>query len=442
MTHFRVTLVVFAAAFVAACASAPSRDNAGDSTSSTGGAPAPGASVGATPVAPPAPASTGAQPGAPSTGVLLFAAGAPVVGLPYSHGSATGTTDAAGTFTYAAGEEVRFSYGGAVLGKAAGAPVLSPYALAGASSCDDGPAVGPLVAALEALDTDADPTNGITIPSTPPATPKAIDPTLALHVFVRAFDGEAWHALGTDSFAATDAIVRGQGVANDGTSWFFSGTTGLDRTNASFASTTKNVLAIPVALALGGSDHIGDIDVWNGTLYAPIEDKKYEAPKVVLFDAASLDAGQVFDIPQSLQTKGVPWIAVDGPRGVAYMAEWDPTPELHVFDLATMAYQHAIPLVTATGTPIGRIQGGKVYKGALYLSSDDAAKTIYKVHLATGTVIQLFALNEDMELEGLSFGARPDGSLLHTLDVPASRTSSELRHHQITKEPLRWKVCP
>jgi hypothetical protein len=65
------------------------------------------------------------------------------------------------------------------------------------------------------------------------------------------------------------------------------------------------------------------------------------------------------------------------------------------------------------------------------------------VHLASGTVIPLFALNlTDEENEGLAFFARPDGSLLHTLNVTSSRTGSELRHHQITREPLRWKVCP
>ena len=104
----------------------------------------------------------------------------------------------------------------------------------------------------------------------------------------------------------------------------------------------------------------------------------------------------MFDIPQNLQTKGVPWIAVDGPRGVAYMAEWDPTPELHVFALATMAYQRAIPL----STPTGRVQGGKVYKGQLYLTTDDATKHVYKVHLASGTIFPVLALNDSRRRAG------------------------------------------
>ncbi len=197
-----------------------------------------------------------------------------------------------------------------------------------------------------------------------------------------------------------------------------------------------SAFAIPLGLAAAGSDHIGDIDVYNGTIYAPVEDKGYAAPKVVLYDATTFSAGTVFDIPHALQTKGVPWIAVDGPRGVAYMAEWDPTPAINVFSLATMTFVRAIPL----STPTGRVQGGKVYKGQLYLTIDDAAKQVLKVHLASGTLFPLFALNlPDVELEGLAMFARPDGSLLHTLNV--TRNGSELRHHTITREPLRWKVC-
>jgi hypothetical protein len=390
--------------------------------------------------------------------VVLFATGAPIAGLAYESGTQKGTTDAKGTFSYVDGTPVRFSIGTTVLGTPAGADVISPYQIAGSATCEDTDALRSLVALLEALDDDANVADGIVLPASPPASPSLPSPDVALRTFIGAFDAEAWTTIGADAFSSGDSIVRGQGIATDGTSWFFSGTTGLEKTDASFASATKNVLAIPIPLAIAGSDHIGDIDYWSGTIYAPVEDKGYKAPKVVLYDPSSLGAGTVFDVPQSLQTGGVPWIAVDGPRGVAYMAEWDPTPELHVFTLAAMAYARAIPLfvpplaplaplpplapLAPAGPPIGRVQGGKVYKGQLYLSTDDAAKDIYKVHLASGTVIPLFAIGADIEEEGIAFFARPDGSLMHTLDVTSSRTSSEVRHHKITREPLRWKVCP
>ena len=428
-THFLGLCAILAAA----CASSESADPgspaaplpSGTSTTS----PAPSSST--------APAPTGPTPTA-ATGVLLFATGAPIRGVSFTAGAHTGTTDASGAFTYDEGATVTFTYGTSMVGAARGAAVLSPYQLAGATTCEDTVALKSLVALLEALDTDHDPSNGITAAATPGAAPALGDLDVALHAFIAAFDGEAWKTVATDTFQLFDALVRGQGVASDGTSWFFSGTTGLEKTNDAYASTTKSSVAIPLLLAAQGSDHIGDIDVLGTTIYAPIEDKGYKAPKVVLYDAISLNAGAIYSIPQNLQTGGVPWIAVDGPRGKAYLAEWDPTPAINVFALSTMAYEKSIPLVTT----IGRVQGGKVHRGALYLSTDSATKQVYKVHLASGTVIELFALNADVENEGLAFFARSDGSLMHTLDVLSSRTGSELRHHQITREPLRWKVCP
>lgn len=76
------------------------------------------------------------------------------------------------------------------------------------------------------------------------------------------------------------------------------------------------------------------------------------------------------------------------------------------------------------------------------MNVDDDAKTVCKVHLASGTIFPLFTLNANVGMEGIVFRPRPDGSLMHTTDVTSSRTSVEMRHHKITREPLRWKVCP
>lgn len=98
------------------------------------------------------------------TGTLLFATSAPIVNLAYESGSHSGTTDAKGTFTYEAGSPVRFLAGELLLGTAAGADVLSPYQMVASAKCDDD-ALKKLVGVLEALDTDADATNGITVPA-------------------------------------------------------------------------------------------------------------------------------------------------------------------------------------------------------------------------------------------------------------------------------------
>ena len=409
-----------------------------------------------------APSADAAGPQGTKTGVLLFGTGAPVVGLPYASGAHAGTTDATGTFAYEAGSAVSFSLGALDLGAPMGAAVLAPYHLAGSATCDDTDDVQKLVALLGSLDGDGVLANGVQLAAQPAAggakktlaqtswtdlaglattmggKPLAA-PIDALRAFIGIFDSEAWTPGSVDNFGTAQALLRGQGVTTDGTSWFFSGTTGLERTDLGYASQASNALAIPVQLAVAGSDHIGDVDGWAGKLYAPIEDKNYQAPKVVLYDPASLSSGTIYSISATLQTKGVPWIAVDGPRGKAYMAEWDPTPAIHVFSLADLTYEKAIDIAPA----IGRVQGGKVYKGQLYLTVDDDQKHVYKVHLGSGAALPVVTLGlAGMELEGLAFLARPDGTLLHTLNVTADRKGVDFRHHTITRAPARWAACP
>lgn len=182
--------------------------------------------------------------------------------------------------------------------------------------------------------------------------------------------------------------------------------------------------------------------MYGGTLYAPIEDGSgYMNPKLVKFDTM-LNAGTVYSIPHALQTQGVPWVAVDGMRSLIYLAEWDPTTQLNLFSLSTVTYLRSLQLTPPAGVTLGRIQGAKVFEGALYLNTDDATKTVYKLNLETGTVLRLFALGAIGENEGLAFLARPDGSQLHTLNVNTSSSGSELRHHQRTRLPLRAEVCP
>lgn len=143
--------------------------------------------------------------------------------------------------------------------------------------------------------------------------------------------------------------------------------------------------------------------------------------------------GKVFSLPADKLTKGVPWVAVDGVRGAMYAAEWDPAPAVLVFHLGDASFEREIPLSEV----LGRIQGAKVFEGALYANSDNAAKTIYKLNLETGTVIELFALNQTFEMEGIAFLAMPDGTLMHTQNATTQATAMEYRHHKRVREPLR-----
>ncbi|MDP1915899.1 MAG: hypothetical protein Q8L14_06625 [Myxococcales bacterium] len=416
------------------------------------------------------PTDGGGVDGGPTRGVLLGGEGplpGPLVGVRYSTPSGSGITDSMGGFDYRVGEQVTFVVGDVAFRPVTGAALLSPFKLVAPGTCLSSSELEKALVLLLSLDVDGVPATGTTLPaySVAPTTRAlsslsladvatvigqlipgraALSPNEAVDRFMRQIDDEAWMEQGLDSFAGAGALTRGQGLAANGTGWIFSGTLSLERTDATFARQQVNNLAIPTLLALAGSDHIGDIDVWNGTIYAPIEDGRtnYMSPKLVLFDAQSLTAGMQYSIPRALQTEGVPWVAVNGAAGHLYFAEWNPTTQLNIFSLSTVQLLSSLTLRPPAGVMVGRVQGAKVFEGALYLATDDATKSLFKMNLQTGTVQKLFSINTTGEQEGLAFSTRADGTQLHTLNVNASTTGSELRHHRRTRLPLRLQLCP
>ncbi len=90
----------------------------------------------------------------------------PVEGLAYVSDTLSGTTDADGTFNYAANETVNFSIGGITLGSAFGAAVITPVDIVNGATSETDPVVTNIARFLQTLDDDGNPDNGITISST------------------------------------------------------------------------------------------------------------------------------------------------------------------------------------------------------------------------------------------------------------------------------------
>ena len=382
-------------------------------------------------------------------------------GVRFTSGTVTGLTDASGAFYYSAGAQVAFSVGGLAIGSVPGAPRITPFTLAG--SCQATPLLTFLLVFLQSLDQDHDPTNGIQLGPLPetlagqalaslsrmqlaqaiaqlsPGTAPVADQD-SLDRFIAQVDGEEWTQRSLDTFSLLSGGERSQGAASDGQSWFFSWRLGLQRTSFDYSLENQNLAAIPLDLGLQGSDHIGDIDVFDNTLYAGIEDSKHYAhPRIALYDTHTLTLQTHYDLDATIQSEGVPWVAFDGPRQLVYSSLWDPSPGINQFDaLSKMAFVRTLALSPA----IGRIQGAKLYRGFLYAATDRALKVIYKINLDTGTTLPVLAMDLGVEQEGLGFLERPDGTALHTLNVTKGTTGSELRHHQRTRAPLRDLLCP
>ncbi len=400
------------------------------------------------------------------TGALVGGTGplpGAIVGMHYRAGDLSGYTDEQGRFRYRDGDTVVFSVGDLEFQPVKGAKLVSPFQLANGSGCAAGDALVHVLQILQSVDKDANLDNGIQLPELPVGDPlrkvqdlavgdlaqaakdvtagaALVDPDQALDRFIRQVDDEAWKAGTGTSFGLPDALYRGQGVATDGKSWFFSSTNHLQRTNQAFVSQVDNVNPVPSAIAQQGGNHIGDIDVHGGLLYAPIEDgPDYLHPYIVTYDAKTLQpTGKSYPLPQKLLTQGVPWVAVDGPRKRVYTAEWNPTQRIDMFDLENnLAFEKTLELTTT----IGRIQGAKVFGGEMYATSDDTDKTIYKIDLDTGTVMKLFTLGTTgSEVEGLALTRESDGAHVHIENVVIPKV--DFPDYIRTRAPLRDRICP
>lgn len=255
-----------------------------------------------------------------------------------------------------------------------------------------------------------------------------------------AFAGPApvsdWVETGRVQFSGPDRFFRSQGVASDGRSLFFSWNLGLSRTeidDTSVVLTDNTTEAIPDDLIATNHNHIGDIDVADGILYAPIEDgPAYAAPWVVLYDARTLQpTGRKYLLPAHIQRDGVPWVAVDKPRGVAYSMEWNDNGKLFVYRLKDFQLIRTVDL----SQPVPRIQGAKLFRGQLYASRDNGAEhSVVAIDPGSGRVTHLFDRNlgHDYEAEGIAFVLRPSGSMMVATGIrEGAQGYTEMRIYRI-----------
>jgi hypothetical protein len=297
---------------------------------------------------------------------------------------------------------------------------------------------------------------------------------------------DGFAAIAPSEVDSIPATLKNEGMAFDGATPVFSWRYGLQRTDSSYKAGLTYPLALPqdiqaVYSSIGNKPdygHIGDIDIANGKLYAPIEDEDNSQLQsyIAVYDSATLQyTGEKHALPLALHTDGVPWVAVDASRNQLYTVTWSGTAanSLNVFDLTTFALIRSVPL--QLGFDGRRVQGAKVFDGMIYASGDshDAGtapstnrKYLYKIDAVSGSVITLFNYDEPSrtEAEGLAFG--PDGTMhvivvapyttpnygvttnptpfassLYSIDGDDWNPSSTLRHFTRAAPPLRDQLC-
>lgn len=230
-------------------------------------------------------------------------------------------------------------------------------------------------------------------------------------------------------FVFEKALLMGQGIATDGEYYYTSGAITALKLTALAKFTfddmelvDSHINPLPDECTERADDHIGGISVYDGKIYASVEDSEdYLSPCIVVFDCETLEpTGEIYDLPNDIFDDGVPWCAVDGETGYLYTSKWTDINSVYVYDTANeMSFVKEIKL----SETIHRIQGGEFYNGKLYLSHDiednGNFKNILGVDINTG-IVEVAAIRDvggdNIEAEGLTFYPSEDGSVMHVLD--------------------------
>jgi len=214
----------------------------------------------------------------------------------------------------------------------------------------------------------------------------------------------------TGQVAVNPGIRQGVARAADGTGWVLS-------TNNALVATAEDPQvergkadpAIPADLAAKGYDHVGDVDVDAGILWAPIEkdDKASGTQVIARYDPVTLAYVGAQEVPQHHAS------FVAAADGIVYSADFFDDDAITRYRWDGTTLQPLAPL--AMSTTVKRIQGGDVADGALWLSTDDESNGLYRVDLTTGEVQALGSVGHvEGEGEGIDATPRPSG-LLHVL---------------------------
>ena len=227
-------------------------------------------------------------------------------------------------------------------------------------------------------------------------------------MFIVACNGAEKNTKTTYQLFDTIEVEGRQGVATDGNYLYVSGSTAL------YKYTMDGQLVLKQEKPFEGlpleCNHIGDIDVWNGEIYAGCEyfmDGQGKNIQVVVYDTDSMKFK--YSIPWNPQSGQVECcgLAVDRDRNEVWMADWVQGGELYCYDLATRSYKRNLKL-----SPALKLQQGIYCKnGKMLISCDDgdaeqkAADHLYVCDLNTGKTKLFRTMNDFIltgEIEGLT----------------------------------------
>jgi len=196
-----------------------------------------------------------------------------------------------------------------------------------------------------------------------------------------------------------------QGVAHWGGGWILSGTNDLSRVDTKLKAIAENTSPIPSEWAAKGYNHVGDVDLANGIIYAPFEQPDYNLGRqaTARYDLATLSFVDAVELPQHENS----FVAVDGSTMTAYTMDHFDGESLLRYQLP--AWTPLPPL--RMSTTLHKTQGGAVARGAVWISTSDDGNHVYRVDIGTGRVSTVASLGAAGEGEGIDATATPAGQL-------------------------------
>lgn len=164
-----------------------------------------------------------------------------------------------------------------------------------------------------------------------------------------------------------------QGIACEDGLYYVSGSTSLSVYNADWEKIKS--AEDPFAKFKAEVNHIGDIDVYNGEIYAGVEyfmDGEASNIQIAVYDADSLELTRTYMFaPESGQTE-CSGIAVDPDSKSVFMCSWaedDSGSYLYRYDLEKGNYLGKYHM---KNSPV-MIQGVAYYEGSFYITADDGS---------------------------------------------------------------------
>jgi hypothetical protein len=206
-----------------------------------------------------------------------------------------------------------------------------------------------------------------------------------------------------------------QGLARVDGGWAFSVNNGLFLTDDALNQKARVGSAIPDEWRVRGFNHIGDIDVANGVLYAPLEQPDYDRGRqaMLTYDPKTLSYTGGREVAQHENS----FVTVDPATRIAYSMDRFGGDALLRYDVGA-DWKVLEPVKMSRF--VDKVQGGDVHDDAVWLSTDDAMEGVYRVDLETGRVDVLGSIGHvDGEGEGIDATPRPAADL-HVLSIDAN----------------------